>query len=85
MAEKIRGIFAPHIVPLDDRSRINEPELRRYVDWLIEKGIDGLYPNGSTGEFTSALRPRNGGGSSRSSASRRPAGFPCWRAPPRPT
>ena len=51
MAEKIRGIFAPHIVPLDDHGRIDEPELRRYVDWLIEKGVDGLYPNGSTGEF----------------------------------
>ena len=30
----------------------NEAELRRYVDWLIERGVHGLYPNGSTGEFT---------------------------------
>src|SRR4029078_2189145 len=27
-------------------------ELRRYVDWLIDRGVHGLYPNGSTGEFT---------------------------------
>ncbi|MEP0844676.1 MAG: dihydrodipicolinate synthase family protein [Phycisphaerae bacterium] len=48
----IEGIFTPHIVPLDERGQINEPELRRYLDWLIDKGVHGLYPNGSTGEFT---------------------------------
>lgn len=49
---KLEGIFTPNLVPLDDRGEINEPELRRYVDWLIERGVHGLYPNGSTGEFT---------------------------------
>ncbi len=48
----LRGIFTPNIVPLTDRGEINEPELRRYIDWLIAKGVHGLYPNGSTGEFT---------------------------------
>ena len=48
----LRGIFTPNIVPLDARGEINEPELRKYVDWLIERGVHGLYPNGSTGEFT---------------------------------
>lgn len=47
----LRGIFVPNVVPLDDRGRINEPELRRYTEWLIERGVQGLYPNGSTGEF----------------------------------
>jgi dihydrodipicolinate synthase/N-acetylneuraminate lyase len=49
---KLRGIFTPNIVPLDSRGEIHERELRRYVDWLIAKGVHGLYPNGSTGEFT---------------------------------
>ena len=49
---KLQGIFTPNIVPLDSRGNINEPELRRYVDWLIDRGVHGLYPNGSTGEFT---------------------------------
>jgi 4-hydroxy-tetrahydrodipicolinate synthase len=40
------------MVPLDTDGQINEPELRRYVDWLIKNGVHGLYPNGSTGEFT---------------------------------
>lgn len=49
---ELRGIFTPNLVPLDDRGQINEAELRRYVDWLIDRGVHGLYPNGSTGEFT---------------------------------
>jgi 4-hydroxy-tetrahydrodipicolinate synthase len=49
---KLQGIFTPNMVPLDERSNIDEPELRRYVDWLIDGGVHGLYPNGSTGEFT---------------------------------
>ena len=49
---KLQGIFTPILVPLDDRGQINEPELRRFVSWLIERGVHGLYPNGSTGEFT---------------------------------
>ncbi len=52
MADKIHGIFSPHMVPLDTKGNIDESELRRYVDWLIERGVHGLYPNGSTGEFT---------------------------------
>ena len=49
---KLEGIFTPLLVPLDDRGQINELELRRFVSWLIERGVHGLYPNGSTGEFT---------------------------------
>ena len=52
MPAKLEGIFTPTLVPLDDRGEINESELRRFVSWLIERGVHGLYPNGSTGEFT---------------------------------
>lgn len=48
----LSGIFTPNMTPLDQQGEINEVELRRYVEWLIESGVDGLYPNGSTGEFT---------------------------------
>ncbi len=47
----IRGIYTPNLVPFQEDGRINEGELRRMVNWLIEKGVSGLYPNGSTGEF----------------------------------
>lgn len=49
---RLAGIFTPNIVPLDSRGEIHEAELRRYTDWLIDHGVHGLYPNGSTGEFT---------------------------------
>ena len=50
-AASISGILTPLMVPLDDHGRIAEAELRRYVSWLIDRGVHGLYPNGSTGEF----------------------------------
>lgn len=50
--ERLRGIFTPNMVPLDEHGKINEPEFRRYTEWLIQRGVHGLYPNGSTGEFT---------------------------------
>ncbi|NLX95399.1 MAG: dihydrodipicolinate synthase family protein [Rhodopirellula sp.] len=50
--ERLQGVFVPNIVPLDAAGEIHEAELRRYVDWMIARGVHGLYPNGSTGEFT---------------------------------
>ena len=49
---KLSGIYTPNLVPIDNLGNVNEPEFRRYIDWLIEGGVHGLYPNGSTGEFT---------------------------------
>ena len=79
MAQKLTGIFTPNIVPLDARGEINEAELRRYVDWLIERGVHGLYPNGSTGEFTrfTAEERRR---IIKSSVIRRRAACRCWPA-----
>jgi 4-hydroxy-tetrahydrodipicolinate synthase len=47
----LSGIYVPNLVPFDEKGRIREPELRRMVRWLADKGVHGLYPNGSTGEF----------------------------------
>lgn len=47
----ISGILTPNITPVDSRGRVDHETLAGYVDWLIERGVDGLYPNGSTGEF----------------------------------
>ncbi len=52
MTLPIHGVFTPHMVPLDAQGEIAEGELRRYLHWLIEQGVHGLYPNGSTSEFT---------------------------------
>jgi dihydrodipicolinate synthase/N-acetylneuraminate lyase len=48
----LKGVFTPTMVPLDPNGDICEAELRKYIDWLIDHGVHGLYPNGSTGEFT---------------------------------
>jgi 4-hydroxy-tetrahydrodipicolinate synthase len=52
MPARLRGIFTPTLVPFNDRGEIDEPELRRFLGWLMDQGVHGLYPNGSTGEFT---------------------------------
>jgi dihydrodipicolinate synthase/N-acetylneuraminate lyase len=49
---RLEGIFTPNMIPLDQQGNLNEPELRRYIDWMIDHGVHGLYPNGSTSEFT---------------------------------
>ena len=51
MPDRITGILTPNITPVDAHGCVDEQTLRGYVDWLIERGVDGLYPNGSTGEF----------------------------------
>ena len=52
MTGKLEGIFVPMLVPYDEGGEVNEAELRRFIRWLIEDGVHGLYPNGSTGEAT---------------------------------
>jgi 4-hydroxy-tetrahydrodipicolinate synthase len=50
-SRKFSGILCPNIVIFDQAGKINYKEMERYISWLIEAGIHGLYPNGSTGEF----------------------------------
>ncbi|EIZ2109824.1 dihydrodipicolinate synthase family protein [Salmonella enterica] len=46
------GIFPYLVSPVDNRSgRIREHSLRRLVEHLIDSGVQGLSPLGSTGEF----------------------------------
>jgi dihydrodipicolinate synthase/N-acetylneuraminate lyase len=51
-SRKIEGVYTPLLVPMDERGQINESEMRRHINWLIAGGVHGLYPNGSSGEFT---------------------------------
>ena len=50
-SRRFSGIFTANIVIYDEQGRISYGEMERYIAWLIEAGIHGLYPNGSTGEF----------------------------------
>lgn len=49
--QPLAGVFTPNITPINSRGQLDEDTLRAYIDWLIEHGVHGLYPNGSTGEF----------------------------------
>lgn len=51
MKPPIKGIYVPNITPYHADGSLNECELRKIVSWLIDKGVSGIYPNGSLGEF----------------------------------
>jgi len=46
-----RGIIVPVITPFTSEGRINEPVLRKVIDFLIDNGVHGIFPMGSCGEF----------------------------------
>jgi dihydrodipicolinate synthase/N-acetylneuraminate lyase len=48
---RLHGIFTPNLVPLTPRGDVDEIKLADYVNWLVDRGVHGLYPNGSVGEF----------------------------------
>jgi len=51
MQKRLTGIIPPIITPVDPSGRFDEAMMGSYVDWLIDRGVDGLFPDGSTGEF----------------------------------
>lgn len=49
----LKGILVALITPFtDDGSKIDENRLKAHIDRLIDAGMHGLVPGGSTGEFT---------------------------------
>ncbi len=51
MKKKLEGIVAPMASALTAEETIDEKKTRALVDFLIEGGIDGLFPLGTSGEF----------------------------------
>ena len=47
---KPEGVYVAMLTPFSDDGSINEDELRRIVDFLVESGVHGLFPLGSVGE-----------------------------------
>lgn len=47
---KARGLIVPTLTPYDRRGDVDYGAIRAHVDFLIEKGVQGLYPGGTTGE-----------------------------------
>jgi 4-hydroxy-tetrahydrodipicolinate synthase len=47
---QLNGIYAPIVTPFDAGENINYPVLAQLIEYLIENGIAGLVPGGTTGE-----------------------------------
>lgn len=51
MNSKLEGIWSPMATPLKKDGSLDSPTIRILVDFLIDGGIDGLLPLGTSGEF----------------------------------
>lgn len=45
------GIIIPVITPVDAQGKFNEPVYRQLIGFWADRGIDGVFPFGTTGEF----------------------------------
>lgn len=48
---KPQGIYAAMLTPFTDDGRVNEQVVRQMVDFMVSKGLHGLFPVSSVGEF----------------------------------
>ena len=48
--KRFKGVIPALVSPLDENERINVPVLRRLIEDLLAKGVDGFYLCGATGE-----------------------------------
>src|SRR4029079_19601436 len=55
-----KGSFTVMVTPFQADGSLDEVTLRKFVDWQIEQGTQGLIPLGSTGEFLSQTREERG-------------------------
>lgn len=47
---RVQGVVVPLLTPYDGRGDFDAVKLRPLVDFLIERGVHGFFPGGSTGE-----------------------------------
>jgi Dihydrodipicolinate synthetase family len=45
------GIVASSVTPFGADGKVALDRVRLHIDWLIEQGVDGISPLGSSGEF----------------------------------
>jgi dihydrodipicolinate synthase/N-acetylneuraminate lyase len=73
--KKLQGVIAATVTPMDRGGEVNYEALAQMNQFLIAKGIHGIFPCGSTGEgvlLTAAERKRIAEGSVRDGAGRVP-------------
>ena len=50
MSLRIKGVIVPLLTPFDERGALDTAAVARLVDFLIARGVHGLFPGGTTGE-----------------------------------
>ncbi len=56
---EIKGVIPALITPFDENEKLDLKRLENLVNWLLEKGVNGFYLTGSTGEgFLMSLEER---------------------------
>lgn len=50
-APQIQGNWATLLLPIDDSDRIDAAALEAELEYLVQAGVDGIYSNGTAGEF----------------------------------
>lgn len=55
--QPFKGIFPALLTPITEDGRIIKAGLRRLIDWELERGADGFYIGGATGECYSMDTP----------------------------
>ena len=48
--KKLYGVVTPLSTPMDEQGEIDYDSLENLCHYLIGQGVNGLYPNGTTGE-----------------------------------
>ena len=51
MGKKLYGVITAMTTPFDDQDRVSVEGLKQQTEYLIEKGVQCLYPCGTTGEM----------------------------------
>ncbi|MEA3335466.1 MAG: dihydrodipicolinate synthase family protein [Chloroflexota bacterium] len=50
MNQNIEGVIVPILTLFDETGQLDAPAMTSLVDFLVERGISGLFPGGTTGE-----------------------------------
>ena len=53
----LEGVMPAVVTPFDKHEEFNEGAYRSLIDWLIDRGITGIVPCGTTGEFSLMSQP----------------------------
>ena len=51
MTNSLSGVFAALVTPIDELGQIDFATFERVIEFVVERGIDGIVVGGGTGEY----------------------------------